>query len=329
MIAWPTRASRTASLAVAMGLGLAGCAARGGGSDGDADDGSDEGSTVSSVDADGVGDGDDQADDTDDAGTSSTTSTDDAEDDAADDCGGFLGCDDTPNQCSLASGPGHALSFCDPWAQDCDGDQRCTPVRACDLDFDATVCVDHGGDPAGSACEPVAGGFLGEDSCDAASFCMGHEATGTGLCVELCKPPSSSPGCDGVGTRCVEYRTSTLPICVPACDPLALEPCASAGAGTVCTVVGTDTAGAQTGSASCVPRAEVPDSSPGDPCYGPLSCGDGQACVYTGWATQLCGASACCEELCELGGTIPCDSGYACVDLHDAEHPELGYCSPA
>ena len=131
--------------------------------------------------------------------------------------------------------PGDACgSFeCNAGSQDCTPGLKCTPYR-CDPQG---CCTDS------TKCTPVSGvksygedcyrdGVAGVDDCAPGLYCMPNGdssgGSGPGDCMQLWIPPAAGiqHHCDQLGRpgeHCFNFNGGSMPVCLPACDPLAQD----------------------------------------------------------------------------------------------------------
>lgn len=198
---------------------------------------------------------------------------------------------------------------CDPWAPACAANEKCVPwaSEAGDFSDDRCVPVEGAGQP-GQLCQWDGVG-VGTDDCDATSFCWHHDASGDGICRELCHGTPGMPSCDGEGTFCAatgEVDNLCLLRCEPLVDPLVSE--CLPGEGCYLAV--------DVGVAVCLEPSDTLEI--GEVCGLPSDCVPGLTCVPNVVLDDCAGAS-CCTPWCfpdtddELCASY--DPDYSCQPL--------------
>jgi hypothetical protein len=210
---------------------------------------------------------------------------------------------------------GGVVGQCDPYAQDCPKDEKCTSyvMTPGQETVDATKCVPVIGDDLwGEPCERM----TDNDTCAAGFFCMtdvsGH--TGTGSCLEYC-----SPGIPCVfGGQCFGFNDGALPVCEVLCDPIlqdcpAGQGCYAAFDNFVCAMPG------------------VGDGlgNDGDPCATIQGCNPGLICRGGTAGCDMDGS--CCTPVCEISGlpeqcVEPSEDCIAALDDPPPGLVDVGYC---
>lgn len=205
---------------------------------------------------------------------------------------------------------------CDPGQQDCPAGQKCSPYALVD-----TCCVDT------TQCVPVTGTLAQGDPCTRADdnddcgrglFCLGVHSggSGPGTCVALCDVDDpDSCGAD----RCVQFNEGVLPLCRPACDPLAQD----CPPGQACYAALTEQA------FTCLTSAFEPGhGAAGEPCATISACQPGLLCTVAA-DLAACAAELCCTPLCPIGSDT-CAAPLTCEHVFDAvafpQYAEVGYC---
>lgn len=247
--------------------------------------------------------------------STSTTGTSDSSDDV-DDTGiitsaGFI--------CHGCFGPdGGAFHECDIWQQDCPDGEKCMPWAGNGGNiWNATRCSPLDPMPAavGDPCTVEGSGVSGIDSCGIAAMCFGVDPeTNEGTCAALCTGNVAMPICAD-GLSCLWSFNESVPICLLPCDPLAPD-------------CGTDACALeeQAGTFWCVPATMVGETSYGETCDAPFTCGSDFVCTAAEHVPE-CAAESCCTTRCDPAMPQPCPdeaSGQTCLPLET--NPTLGYC---
>lgn len=211
-------------------------------------------------------------------------------------------------------------SECSPFEQDCVQGDACRAWANDGGDvWNALRCVPLDDDPgqAGAPCSAEGSGVSGFDSCDAGLMCWDVDAaTLEGECVAYCDQNPALGTCADPDETCSVHNEGTLPLCLPACNPI--EPSCEDGFG------------CYPGSADnfvCLREgARVELGSLFHP-----ECPAG-----TLWASdeQVVGCTddePCCTSFCDLSEPLFCGADRVCVPFFGAanpDYPNLGYCSP-
>lgn len=213
----------------------------------------------------------------------------------------------------------HCSVECAPIHQDCGQGEACKPWANDGGDtWNGTVCRPVDSDPgqAGEMCSAEVLPTSGVDSCDVGLMCWNVSGDALeGECVEFCGGTEMDPTCEDALDTCSIFSDFLLPLCLPACDPLA--PTCEKGLGCY--------PGAQ-GDFVCVPEgARV---SVGEVFHPECPVG-----TFAATDQQLEGCSVeepCCSAYCDLNEDAPCDPYFACVPLAVpyAMAPDVGACVP-
>lgn len=202
--------------------------------------------------------------------------------------------------CGGAAPPGssfHCIGVpedCDPLQQNCSSGLKCNPWSSDGGDgWDSTHCVPVDDRPVGvgEACTITGSPWSGLDDCEPGSFCVPQDAASlVGVCWALC-----SAGLDGAqeceaGACVVQPGDLALPVCEPACDPVAQD----------CPAGPCDAGREPFG---CVP-AVGPGNGLGEVCSGLGDCVAGTTC-YDGAAVPDCAGMECCAAFCDLQAPEP------------------------
>jgi hypothetical protein len=258
------------------------------------------------------------ADTTDTSGTDTTGNNDTTE-------SGESGDTTTDGNTFVPDGEGMSCGAeCDIWnPDDCPEGEKCTSV-ACEVgsgSWDSNVCREIQGSAAeGDECMFVNGsGIDGNDTCDKGSMCWGGDPdTGLGVCVAFCIGSIDAYSCASADKICDISNNGTLPLCLPACDPLAPD-CPGEE---VCIPL-TDGTGF-----SCNPSSGGGMAPNGTPCNYINDCNAGLVCADA-VVNPACDSSAsgCCTEVCALDATENTCAGAAEGQVCEAfyEMPPPGY----
>jgi hypothetical protein len=207
--------------------------------------------------------------------------------------------------CSFVCEPdGGPENECDPTAQDCPMDQKCTAWANDGGTFwNANKCVDvTGTSEPGDPCMVNGSGVSGDDDCAVGSICLFSDEMGVGQCVQFCAGAALTCGPNSV---CAIYNDGVLPLCLPGCDPL-LQDCPQ----------GQSCIDTPNGTFICFTDASGTAGADGDVCPatdGENSCDPGQ---YCGAGTADCADAKCCTPYCDLGEPDPCIAPEECVSFY-------------
>lgn len=202
-----------------------------------------------------------------------------------------------PDFCGLGEGDALGLrctpAGCSVWDQDCPRGQKCVPYSG-DGDgvWESERCVAIAADPGqpGEPCSYEKSVAAGLDTCDLGAVCW-HVLAGSleGTCVAMCKGAGGDPICDDPTTVCASSNEGVLNLCLPACDPLALD-CA---ADELCVSIG--------GNFVCTQDVSGEEGQVFDPCVFVNDCDPGLFCADP-MAASECDVQAigCCLPLCDL-----------------------------
>ncbi|MGH1344208.1 MAG: hypothetical protein ACRBN8_21795 [Nannocystales bacterium] len=202
-------------------------------------------------------------------------------------------------------------------------DQDCCPGDACRAwandggdTWNASRCGPVDPDPAqvGEPCSAEGSAVAGLDSCDLGLMCWEVDAeTLQGTCAQYCG--AEGPACEGEGEVCGIFNDGYLPLCLPACDPLAPE-CAQ---GSGCYPNGQAFVCLREGE-----RLRTEDLFHPDCPAGTFSTTDD---AVTGCPDD----GPCCTSLCDLNDPESC-GGAECLPYFENPLPgqaALGYCTVA
>lgn len=203
---------------------------------------------------------------------------------------------------------------CNSFDQDCPEGQKCVPFAPDGGGWQGTYCVPVVGEgEIGDACV-YTGAAADYDDCGLDSHCWNaQEVDGesVGTCTPFCMGTPSEPTCSD-GYFC--QVSSSLSICVLACDPLAQD----CGPDEGCFWGSTDF--------FCVPTSE--DIPTGEACGFINDCAPGNICISAG-SLSACEAASCCANFCAVdGGDGPCqaiDPDYSCVSFWEPGEAPEGY----
>lgn len=204
-------------------------------------------------------------------------------------------------------GGGSSCLCCDVFAQDCPDGEKCMPWSNDGTDvWNGTRCSPIDDEPGGigEPCTVTGSAASGIDDCGPGLVCwdVGSD-TLQGTCVAMCSGGEANPECPA-GTECLVTNNGVLILCLPPCDPLALEAC-PAGDTCVPSVEGF----------VCVPSAgPVGSGVPCEPAWLPEACGPGSICAYLGSVPPCDGdLPGCCAATCDLSQPDPCgELGLVC-----------------
>lgn len=248
--------------------------------------------------------------------TSTTTSTTD-ETSASTTGATFMGDDTTGGSESTDEGTiflippdggGNACLCCDVFAQDCPEGEKCMPWANDGSDeWNGTRCspIDDDAGALGEPCTVTGSAASGIDDCGPGLVCWDVDPdTLQGTCVAMCTGDEAVPECRQ-GTECFESNNGVLILCLPPCDPLAIDACPE---GDACVPSATGFV--------CAPSAgPVGSGVPCDPSWVPGECGPGSVCAYLGTVPPCDGElPGCCAATCDLSQPDPCgELGLVCT----------------
>lgn len=211
----------------------------------------------------------------------------------------------------LAPDGGSHPDFCDPFAQDCPPDQKCTWWNLGEgTDWKGTKCVDVARDPAlvGEPCVAPNGGFAGDDDCERGAMCFEVDDNGDGECIALCGGNEQEPTCPA-DSACV-VSSSALALCIETCDPIAqdCEP------GDACIPHHTD-------EYFCIIDASGDLGQLHDPCEFSNTCDPGFVCAGSPSASECDQkVTGCCQPYCDLDMPDTCTGvGQTCLPVFDPQ----------
>lgn len=200
------------------------------------------------------------------------------------------------------------VADCDIFAQDCGPGEKCNAWANDGGPWNATRCVPvaPNPDPVGEPCTVEGSGVSGVDSCVKGAMCFGVGDDNIGTCVELCSCSVDNPVCTTQNTTCTISNEGVLALCLPVCDPLALDAC---GAGDVCVASGQFFI--------CVPDASGDVGSEGENCEFINVCDPGLFCGANAGGFPACDGGGCCTPYCNLAAPV-CPQGFDCLPWYEA-----------
>ncbi|MBK7824145.1 hypothetical protein [Nannocystis sp.] len=212
---------------------------------------------------------------------------------------------------------------CNLFAQDCMAGQKCNAWSDDGGIFpNGAKCVQITGDKQpGEGCT-VEGKFGdGIDDCVEGSICLDIDNSGKAACVAYCQGDMNDPTCPDVGDKCAFLFEPTVPLCFPACDPLAQD-CSPAE---TC-VPNIAALGAEF--FVCMPRVfeEIPGQY-GDACYALSGCDPSFLCIFAE-NVPGCGGTYCCSTYCDIDMPETClafDDTLTCVPWFEQGKATPGY----
>ena len=204
-------------------------------------------------------------------------------------------------------GGGTSCLCCDVFAQDCPDGEKCMPWSNDGTGvWNGTRCSPIDDEPAGigEPCTVTGSAASGIDDCGPGLVCWDVDSdTLQGTCVAMCSGGEANPECPA-GTECLVTNNGVLILCLPPCDPLALEACPAG-----------DTCVPSDEGFVCVPSAgPVGSGVPCEPAWLPEACGPGSICAYLGRVPPCDGdLPGCCAATCDLSQPDPCgELGLVC-----------------
>ena len=212
---------------------------------------------------------------------------------------------------------GGIVDPCDPWAQDCDQGEKCTPsaMEEGGNAWDWARCSPVVPVPAavGEPCTVEGFATSGIDTCELGAMCWDVDpGTLEGTCVALCTGSEDSPECAPEGTACAIANDAWLILCLPACEPI-MQDCEP---GDVCTPVGDVwVCSPEGGNASGV----------GESCDVLGICDPGLLCVEPELVPD-CQDGACCTPICDVTDPMPpCLPGQSCEPYYEPGMAPAGF----
>lgn len=207
---------------------------------------------------------------------------------------------------------------CDPWAQDCPADEKCTWETIDGVAQTRCVWVEADAKLPGEPCTVFGDPDSGYDDCVLGAICHHLDARNLGVCMALCGGSPLEPTCPLDGASC-QICPDCPSLCVPLCDPLAQD-CAE---GYACLPA--------SGSFGCQPNEQHGRGTLGDACEYTFQCEVGFACIDA-LAVPGCPGVACCSPFCSTSEPI-CPPGMSCVPWFEDDGnddppplPDVGIC---
>ncbi len=227
------------------------------------------------------------------------------------------GCGDLPDgvlgHCSLPE--------CTPEEQECFEGEACKAwANDGGAVWNATRCspVPDDAGLVGEPCAAEGSAVTGVDTCDVGLMCWNVDPeTLEGTCAEYCDAEDGDPGCTDPSETCSVWNESVLPLCLPACDPLA----STCGEGFGC----------YPGSEAnfvCVRDGEQVHQ---DDVFHP-ECSSGTFWANAERVDGCVDDEPCCAAYCDLSAAAPCGAGVECLPFFKAPDPafeDVGYCQAA
>jgi hypothetical protein len=210
--------------------------------------------------------------------------------------------------------PADPLASCDPWAQDCPPDEKCSWEHIEGVPHTRCVPVEPDAKLPGESCTVFGDPDSGYDDCVLGALCQHLDAQNQGICVELCGGSLLEPICEQDGATC-HVCPDCPSLCMPLCDPLAQD----CGEGFACIP--------DSGSFACHPSTDVGRGAFGDACEYTFQCQAGFACIDA-LEVPDCEGLACCSPFCSTSEPT-CPEGTSCVpwfEIEEALLPNLGIC---
>lgn len=212
---------------------------------------------------------------------------------------------------------------CNLFLQDCKAGEKCTAWNMDGGVFpNGTKCVPATGEKeAGEGC--TVDGMFGEgiDDCAKGSICLDLDNNGTATCVAYCAGSMEAPSCPEATDECAFLFEPTVPLCFPACDPLAQD----CNDGDAC-VPNVAVLGAEY--FVCMPMVGTGGTYK-DTCALISGCDEGFQCIPAD-NVPGCNPSAfyCCSVWCDLETPETCldyDQTIACVPWYEEGKATPGY----
>lgn len=214
--------------------------------------------------------------------------------------------------------------MCDVFAQDCPAGEKCMPTEyEGNQAWDCTRCSEISDVPRGEGepCTVEGSPFSGIDDCGAGLVCWDVDPGALeGTCVAMCTGDESSPHCEG-STDCLVVNGHVLALCLPTCDPLAVDACA---AGHACIP--------SHSAFVCVPTTA---DGPAAACLYrlPYACDPGSTCLATQYVGAPCDEeeTGCCATYCSISQPGSCaNPEQSCLPLWPIPPPagseDVGIC---
>lgn len=235
-----------------------------------------------------------------------TTGGGDEPSDETDGCN-FLGCGGTDSPQPVE---------CNVFEQDCQEGEKCMPwANDGGNAWNATRCVPIAPDAGGlyESCTVEGSGVSGIDTCELGMICWNVDERLQGECYGMCGGAENAPTCEDANATCSVGGDSILPLCVPNCDPLDIEPCSP---GEACYPLDSTFV--------CAPDASGPKlGGTFEPCEFVNACDPGLFCGSAD-AVAACEGSGCCTPYCDLSDPL-CPDPTVCVPFFAEGKVPPGY----
>lgn len=258
---------------------------------------------------------------TEDPGVSTTTPTPTTSSDTTVDDSG-----PTPTTEDSAPLPDYAPSggMCNLFLQDCNPSEKCTAWSMDGSLFpNGTKCVPETGDRLPGEDCALEGDFgEGIDNCAAGSLCLDIDNSGQASCVAYCSGDMQSPSCPEPEDKCAFLFEPTVPLCFPACDPLAQNCPESDACVPNLAALGSEYF-------VCMPLVfqEIPGQY-GNACYAISGCDKGFQCIFAENVPMCEGDVYCCSAWCDIEMPETCkqfDPTIDCVPWYEEGAATPGY----
>lgn len=229
----------------------------------------------------------------------------------------------TPTE-DTAPSPDHGSGgICNLFLQDCNPGEKCTAYTLDGGIFpNGTKCVPQTGDKMpGEPCALEGQFGDGTDNCAAGALCLDIDNSGDATCVAYCGGDMDNPTCPN-DDKCAFLFEPTVPLCFPACNPLAQD-CPDTDA----CVPNIAALGSEF--FVCMPLVfeEIPGQY-GDACYAISGCDKGFQCIFAENVPNCKGDMYCCSSWCDLTNPDTCmafDPTIDCVPWYEEGTATPGY----
>ncbi len=245
----------------------------------------------------------------------STNDTGDQASSSSSDDGGFITDPPTGGICGGKNG-GLAVE-CSVRDQDCCDGEACKAWANDGTDvWNASRCtsIAPNAGQKGEACTAVGSAVTGDDTCDLGLMCWNVDSeTLEGTCAQFCGVDDGDPTCATPSEVCSIFNYGSLPLCLPACDPL--DPDCTDGFGCYPT---------SQEDFACVREG---DRILSDGVFHP-ECPSGTFAVAPEFFEECVDDAPCCASFCDQTAQSPCAGG-ECLPYFEPPMDTLpvGYCS--
>lgn len=212
---------------------------------------------------------------------------------------------------------------CNLFKQDCNDGEKCTAYTLDGGIFpNGTKCVPETGDKMpGEPCALDGQFGDGTDNCAAGALCLDIDNSGKASCVAYCGGTMDNPTCPNED-KCAFLFEPTVPLCFPACNPLAQDCPDDEACVPNIAALGSEYF-------VCMPLVfpEIPGQY-GDACYAISGCDRGFQCIFAENVPNCKGDMYCCSSWCDVTNPDTCkefDDTIGCVPWYEEGSATPGY----